>query len=77
MTSLFNLFHFLKKDRQKDIDIKINDIVASITSGEYSDVEISEIVNHIRERTIVFLLNKKEKLNSDIDTVSKAIDNFI
>lgn len=77
MTSLFNLFHFLKKDRQKDIDIKINDIVASITSGEYSDVEISEIVNHIRERTIVFLLNKKEKLNSDIDTVTKAIDNFI
>ena len=77
MTSLFNLFQFLKKDRQKDIDIKINDIVASITSGEYSDVEISEIVNHIRERTIVFLLNKKEKLNSDIDTVSKAIDNFI
>lgn len=77
MTSLFNLFQFLKKDRQKDIDIKINDIVASITSGEYSDVEISEIVNHIRERTIVFLLNKKEKLNSDIDTVTKAIDNFI
>lgn len=60
------MFKYLKTDRKKIINDEINSVVNRITEY-YSDKEISEIVNSIKERSLAYLKHRREFLSNELD----------
>ena len=60
------MFKYLKTDRKKIINDEINSVVNRITE-DYSDKEISEIVNSIKERSLAYLKHRREFLSNELD----------
>ena len=60
------MFKYFKTDRKKMINDEINSVVNRITE-DYSDKEISEIVNSIKERSLAYLKHRREFLSNELD----------
>lgn len=60
------MFKYLKTDRKKIINDEINSVVNRITE-DYSDKEISEIVNSIKERSLAYLKHRREFLSNELE----------
>lgn len=66
------MFKYLKTDRKKIINDEINSVVNRITE-DYSDKEISEIVNSIKERSLAYLKHRREVLSNELENNINSI----
>lgn len=63
---------FLKTDRNKIIQCEINTVSNSLTYG-YSDIEISEMVLSIKERSLAYLKHRREHLSNELESNIESI----
>jgi len=66
------MFKLKKISREKTIKDEINAIVFKLTE-EYTDVEIVEIVNGIKHRSLAYLKHRVEKLKNKINVIEDKI----
>jgi len=62
-----------KERRSKQVQQHINGIVCKLTE-EYTDTEISQIVNSIREQSLEFLKHRQNTLEKKLYVNSEAVN---
>lgn len=68
--------NFFKRDRAKEIDSFSSNVVRNLSLGDYSDIEIAQIVNDIKSKTISLFGIKNEQLTNEKQTLTVAIHNL-
>jgi len=63
---------FRIKSKEKIIQDEINAIVLKLTE-DYTDVEICEIVNSIKERSLAYLKHRMEHLSNELQVCEQSI----
>jgi hypothetical protein len=69
------MFKLKKISREKTIKDEINAIVTKLCD-DYTDNEISEIVNSIKDRAIAYLKYREEHLTNQLNACKQSIKNI-
>ena len=66
------MFRIKKLSREKQIRDEVNSLVYMLTE-DYTDVEICEIVNEVRERSLAYLNHRKEVISNELEQCIDSI----
>lgn len=64
---------FWTLSRDRIIEQEINGVVSRLTSGDYTDEEISKIVLTIKNRSLGYLKERRESLSKDLENNIESI----
>lgn len=67
------MINIFKIDRNKVISQEIDGIVSRLTSGDYNDQELSEIVLTVKNRSLNYLKERRQSLSNDLESNIESI----